>query len=693
MPITIGGVASGMDTNSLIDKLVEAELQPIETMQLDIETNRRRIAALEALSATLKELDGASRELYGFRASYDDKNVSSSDPRILDVSATKLAERGVHKIEVLETASAHVISTDELSEDTSIMAGRFTLRVGNESFNINFKGGNIKAFQEKIDEEVSDKIATSIMKTSDGKSILTLSSKVQGKKGEILLSGNMDILKSVGLAGGMKARETLGADLNFEKRYFGRYDGNQDAGSQYGSIQTADNGKKIMLTGALWQEYLLPVKIAVKSDTIFEFTTSYKQQQEENKDENDSLSVEIGPDEKTLVDGIELKGYNISRTPPGQQQTGTEKAFDSLLGVGIVSEVDGRRSEKIYPLEIGSEDGTDSEAAKQEIPIGKDFAGKQIMKVIFYCNKGEAEFSDARISASDETGNSFEPRNVMAKASDAKMIVNGTEVSRDRNTELSDVIKGLNFNIHSASPSPVTIKVDPDNEKSIDKIKLFVESYNKYVDLHLELTKVDVTKSESFKPAEYKKRENDYKKNENKNGLFVGDAAIARLDNTLRTAISSSYPNHAEKPIKILSQIGISTGKSNSAWNSIKEGKLIIDEDILREVVSENPEGVRMFFGSDTTGDNREDSGLAFNIVKQLDGYISSGKNIISARIDLERDSMKSTNERITKKENQVRQYQEKLKSKFSTMEKAVSGANAQKTWMNQQMNNSNNKQ
>ncbi|MCL1910949.1 MAG: flagellar filament capping protein FliD [Leptospirales bacterium] len=692
MPITAGGVASGMDTNGIIEKLVEVELEPIKAMQLDLDLNRRKIAALETMSATLKELERASRELYGFRASYDDKNVSSSDPRVINVSTTKLAERGTHKIEVLETASAHVISTDEISEDASIMAGRFTLRIGDEPFNVNFRGGDIKALQERIDEAVSEKISTSIMKTSDGKAVLTLSSKLQGQKGEILLSGDMDILKSIGLAGGMKSSETLGADLKFEKRYFSRYDGDKDAGSQYGELQTGDNGKKLMMTGALWQEYTLPVKIAVKNDTVFEFAALYKQQ-EENKDESEPLSVEIGPDEKTIVDGIELKGYNISRTPPGQQPA-AEQTFDSLLGVGIVSDNGGRRIEKIYPLE------TEAEAAEQEIPvinqkipIGKDFAGKQIVKVIFYCNKGEAEFSDARISASDETGNSFEPRNVVAKASDARLIVDGTEVSRDRNTELSDVIKGLNLNINSVSQSPVIIKVEQDIEKSIDKIKIFVESYNRYVDLHLNLTKVDVSKSKTFKPAEFKKRENDYIKNENQNGLFVGDATITRLDNSLRAIISSSYPNRAENQIKVLSQIGVSTGNSNSVWSSIKEGRLVIEEETLREVVSENPEGVRMFFASDTTGSGKEDGGLAFNMVKQLDAYVGSGRNIISTRIGLENDSIKSTNERITRKEDQVRQYQNKLKAKFSTMEKAVSGANAQKTWMNQQMNNANNKQ
>lgn len=666
MPVTMGGVASGMDTNGIIDKLVEAEMQPIKLIQRDIEYNRGRIAALEVLTASLKDLEKASRELYGFRASYEDKNVMSSAPHVLTVSSTKLAEKGLHAVEVLDMASSHIISTDEISDDTAITNGRFSIRIADDSYNINFKGGNLKSLQEMIDSAAGERVSSSLMKTTNGKSVLTLTSKIQGRKGEILLSGNFDMLKSIGLAGGMKTQETLGADISFERRYLLPYSGKLDA-DQYGGVQTEDNGRKIAVTGLLWQEYTLPVKIAVKNDTVFEFSFAYKEEEKPEEEKQDPSRIEIGPDEKTNVAGIELKGYNIARVRPGEQRDGTEKNFDSLMGVGVISDVSGRRVEKIYPVEPDAE-------PKQKINIGKDFAGKQITKIILYCNDGVAEFSDARISASDETGSSFEPRNVIAKASDAQLRVDGVEISRDKNENLTDVIKGLTLNIKSASQTPVTLKIDQELGSSIDKIKAFVEAYNKYIDIHLELTKI-----EPSKPGEYAK-------NKSKNGLFVGDMTIARLENTLSSIISSTYPNRADKPVRVISEIGVSTGKANSGWGAIKQGKLVIDEEILTAVISDNPEGVRMFFGSDSDGDSKEDSGMAFTMVKQLDAYVGTGKNIISTKISLENDGIKTSNDKIARKEDQIKQYEIKLRTKFSAMEKAVSGANAQKAWMNQQM-------
>ncbi|HPD78839.1 MAG TPA: flagellar cap protein FliD N-terminal domain-containing protein, partial [Spirochaetota bacterium] len=72
MPFTMGGVASGVDTDSIINKLIEVESQPIKQLQRDKVLNNQKKEALRKLSSQLKELDAKARELYGFRAAYDE---------------------------------------------------------------------------------------------------------------------------------------------------------------------------------------------------------------------------------------------------------------------------------------------------------------------------------------------------------------------------------------------------------------------------------------------------------------------------------------------------------------------------------------------------------------------------------------------------------------------------------------------
>jgi flagellar hook-associated protein 2 len=346
--------------------------------------------------------------------------------------------------------------------------------------------------------------------------------------------------------------------------------------------------------------------------------------------------------------------------------------LDSVTGVGIVAFYNGKKEEKIYPI--------DGDAAKkQEIPIGKDFNGKQISKIIFYNNDGETVFSDPTISTPVKTKNEFGSKNTVTEASNAKLKVDGVEMERDKNEGITDAIKGLTLNLKRKSDNPVELRISENIEKPILQIKAFVDSYNNYIDLNRSLTKsVKVDK-----PGEAAKLD--------ESGVFVGDMTLVRLENSIKTTVGGAYTSREEKPVKLFSQMGVSTGKINSTWDSIKEGKLVIDEDLLRQIILENPEGVRSFFGADTTGENRINDGMAYMLVRILDPYISSGKNIIVTKIDLEDESIKMANEKIKKHEAYLKAYEERLRKKFTTMEKSISGAKAQQDWMNNQMKGMNN--
>jgi flagellar hook-associated protein 2 len=476
----------------------------------------------------------------------------------------------------------------------------------------------------------------------------------------MIISGDQELLKSIGLVTGMKAGDKEGAGLAFDQRYFTSYMGTGAAEPQNGSLDVSKDGKKITLKGLLWQEYVLPVKSPIQKETVLSFSAAHSK---EKKPEEEQLpyKLETGPEEKIVVKGIELKGYNVSRIRPLEEKK-PEPVFDSLLGVGIVSaDAAGKRVEKIYPVNRDAK-------GNQEIPVGRDFAGMEAVKIIFYCNDGTGEFQDAAILTPEKEKDRLEPKHVIAK-------VDGIEITREKNSDLKDVIKGLSIDLKSPSKRPVTVKVEQDLEKSMGKIRQFVEAYNKYLDLHRELTKVE----RGNKPG-------DYEKNRDKNGLFVGDMTIVRLENMMKSTINGAYPSRAETPIKIFTQMGVSTGKINSDWQAIKDGKLVIDDELLKRSIEENPEGVRMFFGSDTDGDNKEDSGMAFTLNNQLNAYIGFGKNIINSRMDLEDENIKLASERIERQEDHLKKYEDKLRKKFASMEQAISGAKAQRTWMNQQM-------
>ncbi|HOM08816.1 MAG TPA: flagellar filament capping protein FliD [Spirochaetota bacterium] len=666
MPVTLGGVASGMDTDQIIQKLVEVEARPIIQWQEEKDTYSRRKEALRQLQTKLNTLNNATKDLYGFRSPFREKGVQVSDTSVLQAQASRYAVNGTHTLEVLNLASTHKVSTDQIKEDEILPAGTFSIEVDGNSYTIKFRGGNLRTLSDKVNEIASSIVSAATIKTIDDKSILTIESKVPGKKGEIKIRGDEEYLKKIGLVKGEKGAAKESQRIIFDTKYFTGYTGDKPVEDEDGTLTVDKDGKKITIDAKLWREYILPVEYKAQKQSILELNVTYSK--EKSEEEVIPYKIEIGPEETTVIKGIELKGYNISRERPLEKKP--KKEVEDIIGVGVVSVEDGKRTEKIYKLDHNKQ-------GKQEIPIGQDFADKKITKILFYCNDGKATFQDASLVTEIKGEGILDPKNVIAEANDARIKLDGVEIVRSKNNGIDDVLKGVTFNLLSTSTKPVTITIRQNTETAVEKIKKFVEAYNDYLTFNNELTKA--VKSDKV---------GDYQKDKNKNGIFMGDMTLLRLQNALKTAISSAYPSNVEKPIKMLYQIGVSTGEINAKWETIREGKLIIDEAKLVEVLSENPEGVQNFFGSDNDGDNRIDNGLAFKIESILDPYVSAGKNIIVAKMDLEDASIKATDERIERKQEHLKAYEQKLRQKFAAMEKAISGSKSQSSWLDMQMKN-----
>ena len=60
MPVTMGGMASGIDTDGIINKLVEVEAQPIKKLQKSKLVNNQKKDALNKLSSQHRRLSWIS---------------------------------------------------------------------------------------------------------------------------------------------------------------------------------------------------------------------------------------------------------------------------------------------------------------------------------------------------------------------------------------------------------------------------------------------------------------------------------------------------------------------------------------------------------------------------------------------------------------------------------------------------------
>ena len=82
MPISISGLSSGLDTDAIIDKLVKIEREPIRRLERRKKEHNFKIKALNKLGKHLDELNKSAKDLYGFRASYSNTKVVSSNESV-----------------------------------------------------------------------------------------------------------------------------------------------------------------------------------------------------------------------------------------------------------------------------------------------------------------------------------------------------------------------------------------------------------------------------------------------------------------------------------------------------------------------------------------------------------------------------------------------------------------------------------
>ncbi len=185
--ITAAGTGSGLDIEDIITKLTAAEKEPVEKRLALRETEiQAEISAFGSLKSSLSDFKKSLSGLSSLQ-SLAARAATSSNPESFTVSADNNASVGNSQIEVVNLASAHkLVSQNQFAAaTTAVGAGRLTIAVGSESFNVDIVGGQNNTLAG---------IRDAINKASDNPgvtaSILTVSNGVGGTVSKLVLSSD-----------------------------------------------------------------------------------------------------------------------------------------------------------------------------------------------------------------------------------------------------------------------------------------------------------------------------------------------------------------------------------------------------------------------------------------------------------------------------------------------------------------------
>ncbi|MBR1942735.1 flagellar filament capping protein FliD [bacterium] len=253
----------------------------------------------------------------------------------------------------------------------------------------------------------------------------------------------------------------------------------------------------------------------------------------------------------------------------------------------------------------------------------------------------------------DENGNyvSSLVQNTQTLGDYAKLNINGTDIVSSSNTVTSDIsgIDGLTLTLKSVSKEnddgviePTTVSVSQDTETLLSAMKSFVDAYNKAIDT------ID-TKTAS-------------------GAALHGETSLTSLRNNIRRTATSAVNN---SDLKVLANIGISTGSASNSTDTTNVNKLQIDEEKFKEALNNDPDGVKALL----LGDNK---GVASSggILNKLEDITESSLEASSGYFDSKAKSYQSQIDRIstsiTSAQAKVDAYKVRLQKQFNSMELAI---------------------
>lgn len=516
----ITGLASGMDYESIIEQLMEANRAPLEKLEKsETKVEWQREALLEINSKFLSfRTTALDMKLQGTYKSY---NAESTDKNAISASATSDAQEGTYKVSVsqLATKTTLVGTTNQ-----QIIKGKkiSSLDLAGKSFDMTYNGetktiafGEDETFssnselQKALNSKIEDAFGANQINVVIDKKKLNISSVTTLKMPVTVTSGETgaDALEALGLKDGQSTSfdtsKTLGEFLG--------EDSFKDSSGNEIEMKLNVNGKEFSFS---------------KNDTLSDVFSQL------NKDENADITIRYSDIKMSML---------VTR---------------DTYGAGRDIKLDGNDLGNSFWEELG----------------------------LNYTDKDFKNYGGSYTTGDNAIFTITSPDGETAK-----------DVQTASNTFTYNGVS-MTF-LEADADKTVSITVSKNVDEIYDKIKGFVDSYN---DMLVTLNKYYKEETTGYEPLTDDERESLSETQEEK-WETMAKKGILRRDSTLRDAISNmrsavtSYVSGSS--ISSLFQIGISTSSYDSV-NSENNGKLVIDEDKLKEAINNDLDGVASLFAS-----------------------------------------------------------------------------------------------
>lgn len=694
MPLRMTGMTSGLDTDSIVSALMEAQT----TKKTKVENKKTK------LEWTQNIWTGLNKKLYSFytdsagkmrfQSSYQTKKAASSDASILTATAQSSASSGSYTVKVNQLAAAQYVTSAKVSAKSTDASGKVTeskvtsdtklsalgfdtegdttieITAGEKTINLNvdetttvrdfvnaLKDAGLNAsFDEKqgrffisAKESGADGKFTITSKTMTGEQVAAQNKLMDSVDYSNLSSGDQDTVKKI--HSDLKNAQDTSAAADAEKSL-------QDI-SDRTAKEKATEYYKNKLTDDMLSKYKYETDgtdgngDAHKAGDI-DYSKVKQALQEAGLDNNVYTESD-----RLIVLKQKIIEPAVTEKLASEEYTGKiDNAVTSGLGDAGIE----KQSERYATISLAVN------GYAQAMKDGTEQSKESALKLL---GMDDIDGSAVKESA-DGTGM------VVIEAADSIVQVNGATLTSS-NTTLD--VNGLSLNLVSASDREVKVTVSNDSTAVYDAIKDFVEQYNSalsemnkyyYADSARGYDPLTDDQKEAMSDEEVEKWETKIK-----DSLLRRDSTLSGILETFRTSLTGITVKASDGKTYSLANLGITTGKDYKEY-----GLLHIkgDEDDTDYADSENT--LQSMINSDPDIVMEVMSGIASNLYNNINKKISTTTTMKSA---LSFYNDKEMTKQMTQYKKDIKSWETKLSDmedryykQFSAMETALSKLQSQ---------------
>lgn len=694
MPLRMTGMTSGLDTDSIVSALMEAQT----TKKTKVENKKTK------LEWTQNIWTGLNKKLYSFytdsagkmrfQSSYQTKKAASSDASILTATAQSSASSGSYTVKVNQLAAAQYVTSAKVSAKSTDASGKVTeskvtsdtklsalgfdtegdttieITAGEKTINLNvdetttvrdfvnaLKDAGLNAsFDEKqgrffisAKESGADGKFTITSKTMTGEQVAAQNKLMDSVDYSNLSSGDQDTVKKI--LSDLKNAQDTSAAADAEKSL-------QDI-----SDRTAKEKATEYYNNKLTDDILSQYKYETDgtdgtgdAHKAGDIDYSKVKQALQNADLDNNVYTDS---DRLIVLKQKIIEPAVTEKLASEEYTGK---IDNAVTSGLEDAGIEKQSERYSTIRLAVN------GYAQAMKDGTEQSKESALKLL---GMDDIDGSAVKESA-DGTGM------VVIEAADSIVQVNGATLTSS-NTTLD--VNGLSLNLVSASDREVKVTVSNDSTAVYDAIKDFVEQYNSalsemnkyyYADSARGYDPLTDDQKEAMSDEEVEKWETKIK-----DSLLRRDSTLSGILETFRTSLTGITVKASDGKTYSLANLGITTGKGYKEY-----GLLHIkgDEDDTDYADSENT--LQSMINSDPDIVMEVMSGIVSNLYDSINKKISTTTTMKSA---LSFYNDKEMTKQMTQYKKDIKSWETKLSDmedryykQFSAMETALSKLQSQ---------------